>query len=205
MSDSIDYYFTLISPFTWFGQKQLSEIAKKHDKKINYKPFNLMGVWEISEAVPPGARPPVRQRYRLIELERVASFHGLSVIKQPTNFPTNPELADRCAIAIEEAGGDAGGFAFSVGEALWAHDRQVADEAVIGELLSANGFVAKDILKAAADPKTADIRAANTKAAIEADAIGAPAYVYSGEVFWGQDRLDHLDHMISTGREAFTA
>ena len=49
--------------------------------------------------------------------------------------------------------------------------------------------------------KTAAIREENTKAAIAADAIGSPCYVYKGEPFWGQDRLDLLDHMITTGRE----
>ena len=35
------------------------------------------------------------------------------------------------------------------------------------------------------------------------DAVGAPAYVYNGEVFWGQDRIDYLDRMITSGRAAF--
>jgi len=205
MSDFIDYYFTLASPFSWFGQKQLSGIAAKHGKKINYKPFNLMGVWEISGAVPPPARPPVRQRYRLIELKRIAEMRGETIIATPSNFPTNPELADRCVSAISLSGGDAGNFGYAVGEALWSQDRQIADEATLKELLISTGHDGDAILKLANDEKTARIRAQNTLDANEADAVGAPAYVYNGEVFWGQDRLDYLDQMISSGRDAFTA
>ena len=45
--------------------------------------------------------------------------------------------------------------------------------------------------------------AANSKAASAADAIGVPAYVYRGETFWGQDRLELLERMIATGREPY--
>jgi len=38
MADHIDYYYTSTSPFTWFGQKPFEEVAKKHKKKIVYKP-----------------------------------------------------------------------------------------------------------------------------------------------------------------------
>ena len=177
MSSSIDYYFTHASPFTWLGHKQLVEIAQKHGKTINFKPVNLMDVWNVSGAVPPAARPPVRQRYRLIEMKRIAEMLGLSIIAQPVNFPTNPELADRSVIAICQSSGNPADFACSVGEALWAQDRQIADEAVIAELLVKAGHDADAVLAAAKDPKTAEIRAANTIAAIKADAIGAPSYV----------------------------
>ena len=205
MSANIDYYFTHTSPFTWLGHSQLVEIADKHSKVINFKPVNLMDVWDISGAVPPVARPPVRQRYRLIEIKRIAEMRGVPIIATPSNFPTNPELADRSAISICETGGNPAEFTFSVGEALWTQDRQIADEAVIADILTRTGHDAAAILAAAKSPKTAEIRAANTIAANKADAVGAPAYVYKNEVFWGQDRLDYLDQMIASGREAFSA
>jgi 2-hydroxychromene-2-carboxylate isomerase len=46
--------------------------------------------------------------------------------------------------------------------------------------------------------------AENTEAAIAAGAVGAPAYVLQGEPFWGQDRIDYLDHALSTGRGPYT-
>jgi 2-hydroxychromene-2-carboxylate isomerase len=44
------------------------------------------------------------------------------------------------------------------------------------------------------------LRKKNTEEAIAADAIGVPAYVLDGEVFWGQDRIDLVDRALSTGR-----
>lgn len=203
MSATIDYYFTSVSPFAWLGHKVLVDIATRHGKKINYRPFNMMKVWEVSGAVPLNQRSATRQRYRLLELQRVAELRGLDINPKPSNFPANPELADRCIIAICQAGGDPDEFCFKVGEALWRDDRQIADESVLGELLADCGFDSAAILSAAKGDAVAAIREQNSADAIAADAIGSPAYVYEGEVFWGQDRLEYLDAMIASGRASF--
>jgi 2-hydroxychromene-2-carboxylate isomerase len=205
MTDAIEYFFTSISPFTWLGQKRLVEIAARHGKQIHYRPFNMMQVWEVSDAVPPAKRSPTRQRYRLVELQRVAHMRGHNINLHPANFPVDPTLADHCIIAIGEQGGDCGPFLFSIGEAIWSHDRNIADRKVLVELLEANGHDSAIILDRAQKDEAAQIRVKNTEAAIAADAIGAPTYVYAGETFWGQDRLEYLDEMIASGRAAFAA
>lgn len=205
MSDTIEYFFTTVSPFAYLGHKTLADIAARNGKSVTFRPFNLGGVWSVSGAVPLGERPPTRQRYRLLELQRIAEMRGEELKLHPEHFPTNPELADRCVIAIADSGGDPAEFAYAVGRAVWAQDRQIANEAVLGELLEATGQNAAKVLETAASDAVAGIRQANTDAAVAADAIGAPSYVYRGEVFWGQDRLELLDRMIASGRDAFTA
>jgi len=97
-----------------------------------------------------------------------------------------------------------GDFLFSVGAALWSEDRQIADEAVLAELLDKAGFDGKAIVDASKDPAIAEVRSMNSQEATELDVVGAPAYVYQGESFWGQDRIDYLDHAIETGRDPIT-
>lgn len=203
MTDRIDYYFTSVSPFTWMGHQTLVQIAGRHDVPIRYKPFSMPDVWAVSEAVPPAKRSATRQRYRLVELQRVARFRKLDIRTKPEHFPTDPTLADHCVIVIQEAGGDPGPFLFRAGEAVWIKDRQIADASVLREILRESGQDAEAVLQKAESTEIAAIRKANTQDAIEADAIGAPAYVYKGEVFWGQDRLEYLDEMITSGRVAF--
>ena len=45
----------------------------------------------------------------------------------------------------------------------------------------------------------------NTEDAVAADATGVPSFVLNGEPFWGQDRLDILDHALTTGRGPYKA
>lgn len=204
MSGSIDYYFTCHSPFTWFGHNAFVEVAKKHNKTINYKPVNLMEVWKVSGAVAPPQRPPMRQRYRLIELQRVADYRGFTVIPQPDSFPTNPERADLCCAVLVQQGKDPGPFLFSVGEALWSQDRQIADESLLAELLDKAGHDGQSVVAASKEESLAAVRSENAQQAVEIDVVGVPSYVYRGEVFWGQDRVDYLDHVITTGRDPIT-
>ncbi len=204
MADHIDYYYTCTSPFTWFGHEEFSAVAKKHNKTINYKPVNLMEVWKVSGGVAPPQRPPMRQRYRLLELQRIGDYRGLTVIAQPKSFPANPERADCCCILLSQQGKDPGPFLVSVGEALWGQDRQIADESILAELLDKAGFDGKAVVEESKHLSIAEVRSANSQEAIELDVVGAPAYVYKGESFWGQDRIAHLDHMIETGRDPIT-
>jgi 2-hydroxychromene-2-carboxylate isomerase len=203
MSDTIDYYSFSLSPFTLFGHDALKAVADKHGKTIIYKPMKLFTVWENSEAVPPAKRPPVRQRYRLTELSRIAIQRGIEINLHPAHWPTDPTLADNCAIAITESGGDPHEYIGAVGRAVWCEERNIAEEATVRELLTATGHDADAIVTKAQTEEMETQREKNTLDAIKADAIGAPAYVYKGEVFWGQDRVELLDDMIASGRDPF--
>lgn len=50
---------------------------------------------------------------------------------------------------------------------------------------------------AAARPEARAAYRRNTDAAVEAGVFGSPSYVYRGEVFWGQDRLDMLEEAVA--------
>ena len=74
MADHIDYFYTSTSPFTWFGHEHFAAVAKKHNKKIRYKPVNLMEIWKLSGGVAPAQRPPMRQRYRYLNFKESGTF-----------------------------------------------------------------------------------------------------------------------------------
>jgi 2-hydroxychromene-2-carboxylate isomerase len=200
---AIDYYFTSISPFTYLGHKAFEEMARKYGCKIAYKPFNLGQVFENSGALPLPKRPPVRQRYRLLELRRIAEYRKLPINLKPAYFPTDPTLADQCAIALVKAGKDPSEFIWKALSGVWANEENVADEAILSGYLTSLGHDAASMIKSAKSDEVAAIRVQNTADAIAADAVGSPAYVLNGEVFWGQDRIDLLDHALSTGRAPF--
>ena len=203
MAEPIDYYFTSLSPFSYLGHRALIEMSERTGAAINFKPVKLMELWAQSGAVPPGQRPEVRQRYRILELQRVALFRNVCLNVKPAHFPTDPSIADLSICAIVASGGDPAGFAEAVGRALWQQDEQIADEAVISRILADTGHDADTVMAAASTDEISAIRDANTASALAADAVGAPAYVYKGEVFWGQDRLEYLEQMIATGRDAY--
>ena len=200
MTQQIDYYFYSASPFTYLGHDAICAVAERHGAALAYKPVDLFGVWEVSGAVPPPKRPAVRQRYRLAELERVADYRDLPINIKPAHWPVDATLADLSIVAVTAQGGDAGGYMGSLFKACWAEDRNIADEALLGELLTAAGHDAAAALDFAKSDAAKETRANNTAEAIAADAVGVPAYVLNGEVFWGQDRVEYLEHALTSGR-----
>jgi len=197
----IDYYFTISSPWAYLGHAAIRAVAERHGARLNPKPVVLGGVWEISGGVPLPQRSPTRQRYRFIELQRYAELRGMPIVYKPR--PIDASLADLCVAAIVLEGRDPLDYMSRVFAARWAEDRDIGDETVIASLVKDSGFDPVVIMDAAKGDAAAALRKKNTDEAIEADAIGVPAYVLNGEVFWGQDRIDLLDRALSTGRAPY--
>lgn len=205
MSVSLDYYFTSISPFTYLGHKAFIKTASKHGATINYRPVDLMGLWEVSGAVPPDQRPAVRQRYRAVELQRIAERRSLRINIKPEHFPVDPSLADHCVIAIVSSNGNPDLFMRGIFAAVWLDDKNISDTAVISRCLQAAGHNVESVVDMAMTDESATVREQNTRDAIGVDAVGVPTYVLNGEAFWGQDRIKYLESALASGRGAYTA
>lgn len=205
MARSIDYYFYSASPFTYLGHQAIVDVAKKHGATLNYKPVDLMAIWAVSGAVPPAQRPEVRQRMRLVELQRIAHMRGLPINPKPAHFPVDAALADKAIIALVQNKIDPEAFATRVFQAVWAEDKNISDRRLLADMLSATKADPESILKQAETDEIAAIRAGNSTAAIDIDAPGVPTYALDGEAFWGQDRVEHLDHALSFPRAPFTS
>jgi 2-hydroxychromene-2-carboxylate isomerase len=199
----IDYYFYCASPFTYLGHNRICDLAEQHKVQLNYKPVNLAAIWDISGAVPPGKRPPVRQRLRLIELQRLAHWRGLPIKTIPKHWPVDPALADKVVVSLVTDGHDPRYFIGKVLSGVWANDEDITDEAVLASYLSQVGLDPGPPLIDAKTDEMAAIRERNTHEAIAADAVGVPTYVYNGEPFWGQDRIEMLEQALVTGRQPF--
>jgi len=205
MPVTIDYYLTSVSPFTYLGHQTFRAIAHKHGVSVRVKPVNLGPVFENSGALPIAKRPPIRQRYRLIELQRVADYRGMPIHTKPKFWPVDPTLADHTIIAVIAAGYDPLSYMDRVFASVWANEEDIADPGTLALHLKAEGLDADAVLQKASSPEVAEIRSGNTRDAIAADAVGVPCWVLNGEAFWGQDRLEYLDQALADGRTPFSA
>jgi 2-hydroxychromene-2-carboxylate isomerase len=64
-------------------------------------------------------------------------------------------------------------------------------------IAAACGADAPALAARAAAPDIATRYAVLTQEAIDRGIFGTPTYVYAGELFWGQDRLDFLDRALA--------
>jgi 2-hydroxychromene-2-carboxylate isomerase len=193
----IDYYFATISPFTYLSSGTIEEIVAKHRATITYKPLDIMGLFARTGGLPPKDRHPSRQAYRLEDMARRAKRLGRPLNPQPAFWPTNPAPSSYALIAAQKAGGgDLGKLMAELTSAVWAGEKNVAEDDVIRAALSAAGF----------DPALADSGmlegaeeyARNLEDAVTNNVFGAPFFVVDGTThFWGQDRLEDLDLHLS--------
>ena len=194
----IDYYFATISPYTYLAGTRFETVAKKHGASVTYKPLDLPALFSRTGGVLPKDRPQGRQEYRAQEMVRVAKKGGLDFNVKPAFFPTNMAPSSYAIIAAQNAGGgDLGALVYAMTRAVWAEDKNIAEDDVIRAALSEAGF----------DPDLADsgmlqgaeTYAANLEDAVNAGAFGAPFYIVreTDARFWGQDRIDDLDAHLS--------
>ncbi len=189
---TIEYYLFPLSPFSYLAGLELERIAAARGAQIVYKPVQLFKIFEMTGTPPVKDRHPSRQAYRLMDIARVARMAGMPVNLRPAFWPANPAPASAAIIAAQKAGGgDLGGLVHGFLRAVWAEDRDIADEAVVREMLAANGFDAG--LSQKGLMASMEALQSNTDEALRRGVFGAPSYVVEDEIFWGQDRLAHLD------------
>ena len=193
----IDYYFATISPYTYLAGTRLEEIAAKHGATITYKPVDILQQFARTGGQPPKDRHISRQEYRAQELPRQARKLGMTFNLKPAHWPTNMAPSSYALIAAQNAGGgDLGALTHAFTRAVWAEEKNIAEDDVIRECLAAAGF--DPALAESGLLEGAETYAQNLEDAVNAGAFGAPFYaVDDGARFWGQDRLEDLDLHLS--------
>ncbi|MEP4036282.1 2-hydroxychromene-2-carboxylate isomerase [Pseudophaeobacter sp.] len=194
---TIDFYFSTLSPYAYLAGTRLEQVAARQNAQINYKPMDIMALFGRTGGTPPKERHVSRQEYRLIELERQAKNNGLAINLKPAHWPTNAAPSSYAIIAAQSAGGgDVGALVHGLMRAVWAEERDIAQDDVIKSCLQSAGF----------DPALADSGllagaeryAQNLEDAVKAGVFGAPFYVTEdGARFWGQDRIEDLERHLA--------
>lgn len=198
---TVDYYFAPQSPWSYLGHLRFWDIARTAGAAIRVLPVDLGGrVFPVSGGLPLGKRAPQRQAYRLLELRRFSEWLHAPLNPEPKYFPVDGDDAARLVIAADMHDGTDAAMALAdtLMRAVWVHDRNIADEAVLATALVERELPASR-LAASRSQSVHERYEADSQAAIDAGVFGAPSYVVDGEIFWGQDRLDFLQRRLKRG------
>jgi carboxymethylenebutenolidase len=197
MAECIDYYFSLNSPWTYMGHQRFAEMAERHGLAVRPHPVDFAGtIFPATGGLPVGKRSPQRQSYRLVELERWRKLLDVPLNISPEFWPADEVLAAHMVLAARESGGGAVGFAGALMRAVWAEERNIADRNTLLTIAGECDLDGESLMTAAEAAELADLRARESKQAIDRGVFGAPTYIYKEQLFWGQDRLDLLERAI---------
>ena len=194
----IDYYMTLNSPWTYLGSALFAEVARRNGATVNIKPCKFGPIFEQTGGLPLPKRSPQRRAYRMMELKRWREVRGIPLTLEPKHFPCDDTAATHLVIAAKLLGHDAHKLSLELGRSVWEREETLADPAAVSMAAKRAGLDAAALRAGGpSDAELAVLHEQFTKEALSAGVFGAPSFVLpSGEVFWGQDRLELLERAL---------
>lgn len=193
----IDYYDAMSSPWTYLGHKRFEALAHRYGLTIRHKPMDLLKVWSVSGGLPLKQRAQQRQTYRHLELKRWSEILQVPCNLEPAFHPVADRRACYLVIAAMQQELDWSKLTYALLRAVWVENRNIADHLTLIAIADECGLDGTALLAATEGETVKAEYEANTDEAIRLGVFGAPAYVYEGELFWGQDRLLMLDWRLA--------
>lgn len=195
-SKTIDYYFSVFSPWAFFGDQRFRDMAAKHGYTIRHHPQLSPVLFPATGGLALKDRAEPRKAYRMTELDRWRKHLGININLTPKFFPVPEAPASKLVLAALDAGHDVGELVHALGRATWVEERDISDPATLSDIAAACGFDGAVLVAASADPAYDEKLNAEAQAAIARGVFGYPTYALGDELFWGQDRLDFLERAL---------
>ena len=184
MSDDIDFYFDIISPYAYIAYKKILKI-----KDINFKlkPIFLGGLHNLV-----GITAPAFNKFKMKNMqndcELVAKKNNIS-FKWNSKFPINSLNIMRGYLCVENSKKEE--YLNSFFEAYWKDDKDLSSKESIKYLLKKLKINEHDFFNLITNQETKDKLKQLTQEAFEKEVFGAPTFIVNNKIFWGQDRLEY--------------
>lgn len=199
MSKTIDFIFDFASPNGYFALHGLKGVAERTGASINLIPCLLGGIFKATgNQAPMIAFGGVKGKldYEMLEIRRFIARHGLTAFRMNPNFPVNSLTAMRGVCAVEP-GPEFDVYVSAVSAGFWERGLAMGDAAVLSSVLHEAGLDGEAILARAQTDAVKAILAANTEAAVARGVFGVPTFFVGDEMFFGKERLDQLETLLS--------
>lgn len=205
----VSCFYSLSSPWAYFGGPRLQDIVRRHHARLLLKPYDFQAVVPRTGGVPLRTRPEPRRSYHALELDRWRKYLGMPLQLTPKHYPADgkPDGWNKPAgwmvIAAQEAGLDAPRLSHALLRALWADERNTSDPTVRREIAFENEMDGDALTSAETGSLVQSLYQRYSGEAETLGVFGAPTYVLEGERFWGQDRLEFLDRALAARRASY--
>jgi 2-hydroxychromene-2-carboxylate isomerase len=196
MSAAIIFYWDFTSPYAYLGANLIEAVAKKHGREVDWRPISLGHLWKaIPDRTP---FPKIKMDYMMHDWERSAQLADLPIVKLPTPFPTDAKLPRLLFYRLKaQDPAKAVAFAKAVFRQYWGEGRDIAAPEHLTAILKELGIPEEEIAAAAEDKEARQKVIDATSEAVEIKAFGVPTFMIDGEMFWGSDRIDHIDRWLA--------
>ena len=184
MSNHIDFYFDIISPYAYIAYKN---IIKTENIKFNYKPILLGGLHNLVEITAPAFNrfklKNMKNDCELISKKNKINFNWNS------KFPINSLNIMRGYLFVQE--NKKKEYLETFFNAYWQDDIDLTSLENITKLLDNLSINHKQFFEGINKQEIKDKLKNITSEAFKKDIFGAPTFAVNNKIFWGQDRLEY--------------
>ncbi len=189
MEKQIDFYFDVVSPYSYVASKLIEDVAQRSNAQLQWKPLLLGGIFKAVGTPNAPGLTPVKKPYLLKDLERLAKYYKFT-LKMPADFPVRTVLAMRVLSGLTPE--KIPQAAHSLFDAYWEENLDIADPEVVASL------VGQDAVEQAGMHDIKKALFQTTEEAVKRGAFGAPTFFVGDEMFFGHDRLYLLEEYLLT-------
>ena len=187
MSSHIDFYFDIISAYSYIAHKKIQKIQKDNNIKFNYKPIFLGGLHNLA-----GISAPAFNKYKIKNMqndcELVSKKNKISFTWN-SKFPINSLYLMRGYLYVSE--NQRNDYLNTFFEAYWKDNLDLSNDLEISQLLKTLDIDNKKFLNGIKEQSIKDALKDTTNHAFKKEVFGAPTFIVNSKIFWGQDRLEY--------------
>jgi 2-hydroxychromene-2-carboxylate isomerase len=194
----VEFYFDFNSPYGYIAAHMIDDLAAKHGRSVDWKPFLLGAVFKVTGAVPL-PHVPMKGDYSRHDFARSARFHKVAY-NPPEDFPFSPTAASRAVYwAKAQDPARARDMGLALFTAALGEGKNISGPDAVVEIATAAGFDGAALATGLQDPAIKEKLMTETNEAIDRNVFGSPYFIVDGEGFWGCDRLNMVDRWLETG------
>ena len=187
MSSYIDFYFDIISPYSYIAYKKIQKIKQNQKIIFNYKPILLGGLHNLA-----GITAPAFNKFKMKNMqndcELVSKKNDIS-FKWNLKFPINSLSIMRGYLSLDDNQKEE--YLNIFFNAYWKDNLDLSSEKEFLKLLDALKIDSKIFFDKIKQQSTKDKLKELTKEAFDKEVFGAPTFIVNNKIFWGQDRLEY--------------
>ena len=187
MSSYIDFYFDVISPYSYIAYKKIQKIKENKKINFNYKPILLGGLHNLAEITAPAFNKYKMKNMRN-DCELVSKKNDVS-FKWNVKFPINSLSIMRGYLSLDDNQKEE--YLKIFFNAYWKDNLDLSSEKEFLKLLDALKIDNKIFFYKIKQQSTKDKLKELTKEAFDKEVFGAPTFIVNNKIFWGQDRLEY--------------
>jgi len=194
----VEFFFSPGSRYSYLAASQIPSIEAEAGCLVEWRPVNGADIRALRGRDPFAGDSVSGQydwAYRRHDAERWAAYYGVPFREPPThrfdfNLLVLAAMASKRLGAVREYG-------WQLCSTVYGSDVWPVDESVCLRLAAEVGLQRAEFSSMLRDPETERLVVVAAEEAYRRGAFGVPTFFVDGELFWGNDRIVILKHVLS--------